>query len=67
MHLDYRKYLLFPALDKVFQFTCLPFGLSSAPWVFTKTLKSAAAFTRKLGWQVVFYIDHILLAAKTRE
>ena len=61
IHPDYRKYLRFPTLDKVFQFTCLPFRLSSAPWVFTKTLKPVAPFARELGWQVVFYINNILV------
>ena len=64
---DYRKYLRFPALNKVFQFTCLLFRLFSSPWVYTKTLKPVAAFARDLGWQVVLYIGNILVATKTRE
>ena len=67
VHMDHQKYLRFSAQGKVFQFTCLPFGLSSAPWVFTKTLKPVAAFVRGLGWRVVFYIDDILLMAETKE
>ena len=31
-----RKYLRFRWRGKVYQFNCLPFGLSCAPWVFTK-------------------------------
>ena len=50
---DQRNYLCFKLGEKTFQFTCLPFGLTSAPWVFTKTLKSIAALRR------VFYIDDI--------
>ena len=67
MHPDHRKYLRFSALGKVFQFTCLPFGLSSAPWVFTKVLKPIAALARELGWRIVVYIDDILLMAETKD
>ena len=31
-----RKFLCFQFEDKSYQFNCLPFGLASAPWVFTK-------------------------------
>ena len=41
---DHRKYLAFSwdfgdGVMKYFQFTVLPFGLSSAPYLFTKLLK----------------------------
>ena len=31
-----RKFLCFQFEDKSYQFNCLPFGLASAPWIFTK-------------------------------
>ena len=34
-----REMLCFSTQGHLFQFTCLSFGLSCAPWVFTKTLK----------------------------
>ena len=43
IHQTHRRYLRFQALGKMYHFTCLPFGLSSAPWVFTKTLKPVLA------------------------
>ena len=39
----HRKYLRFVWQGQLFQFTCLPFGLSSAPRTFTKILKPVAA------------------------
>jgi hypothetical protein len=36
---NHRKYLCFQMDQKVYQLICLPFGLTSAPWVFTKTLR----------------------------
>ena len=37
----HRKYLRFIWKNQLFQFTCLPNGLSSAPRIFTKLLKPA--------------------------
>ena len=64
IHRDHRKYLCFSLREKSYQFTCLPFGLTSAPWVFTKTLKPIAALGRELGFRLVIYIDNILLMAE---
>ena len=63
----HRKFLCFQFEDKSYQFNCLPFGLASAPWVFTKTLKPVAALGRELGIRMVVYIDDILLMAETKE
>ena len=43
-----QKYLMFSFEDKLFKFLCLSNGLSSAPRVFTKLLKSALSYLRKL-------------------
>jgi len=43
IHQSHQKYLQFQFQGKTIHFTCLPFGLCSAPWVFTKTLKPALA------------------------
>lgn len=49
------------------QFNCLPFGLASAPWVFTKTLRPVIALGQELGMWLVVYIDDILLMAEIKE
>lgn len=64
---EQRKYLCFTLGNKVYQFTCLPFGLALAPWIFTKTLKPVAALARELGMRVIFYIDDILLMVELKE
>ena len=61
IHHAHQKYLQFQLQGKTFRFTCLPFGLSSAPWVFTKTLKPALAILRQRGVRLIAYIDDILL------
>lgn len=46
IHPDRQPYLCFHWNESLWQFTCLPFGLSSAPWCFTKLLKPVIAFFR---------------------
>ena len=67
MHSSQRKYLRFVLQGKTYEFKCLPFGLSSAPWVFTKTLKPVAALLREMGVRMVIYIDDILIMAESME
>ena len=48
-----RPKLRFLAQRHQFHFTCLPFGLSCSPWVFTKTLKPVISGRRELGIRLV--------------
>ena len=61
IHHSHRKYLRFVFQDRTYEFQCLPFGLSSAPRAFTKTLKPVLAVLRSMGIRVVIYIDNMLL------
>ena len=63
-----RKWLQFMWKNQVFQFTCLPQGLSSAPRIFTKLLKPVFSHLRKLGIAVSCYIDDcIFLTTSEKE
>ena len=64
---SHYKYLRFRYQQKHYQFQCLPFGLSSAPWVFTKTLKPALALLREMGVRLIAYIDDILVLAESQD
>ena len=64
---DHRKYLRFLWNSKRFEFTCLPFGYSLAPRVFTKIFKPVMASFRFLGFRVTIFIDDILLVASSYE
>ena len=66
IHASQRKYLRFMMAGQAYEFNCLPFGLSSAPWVFTKTLKPVAALLREMGVRMIVYIDDILILAETK-
>ena len=61
IHPSHRKYLRFVYQSRVYEFQCLPFGLSSAPRAFTKTLKPVLAVLCSLGIRIVIYIDDMLL------
>ena len=61
IHPNHQPYLRFMVGQKHYQFSCLPFGLSCAPWVFTKVMKPVAIFLRSMGVRMIVYIDDILL------
>ncbi|KAJ1143654.1 hypothetical protein NDU88_009959 [Pleurodeles waltl] len=53
----HRRFLQFIWRDQVFNFTSLPFGLSSAPWSFTKMLKPVVEYLRSRGIRLIIYLD----------
>jgi len=59
---EHRKYLAFswefvPGQTRFFQFTVLPFGLSSAPYIFTKLLKPLETHWRAQGIPIAIFFD----------
>ena len=58
---DHRQYLSFSwrfdSVVKYFVFTILPFGLSSAPYIFTKLVRALLGYWRGLGRRVVTFLD----------
>ena len=65
IHRDHHRFLRFAIGDRVFQFQVLPFGLSTAPRVFTKCVAVVCAFLRTLGIEIYPYLDDWLLVAST--
>ena len=61
----HRKYLQFMWRDQRYEFTCLPFGYSLAPRVFTKIFKPIVARLRLNGLRIVIFLDDILLASSS--
>ncbi|XP_040261452.1 uncharacterized protein LOC120977528 [Bufo bufo] len=59
-----RNLLCFSWQGSVWRFTCLPFGLSSAPWCFTKLMRPAMAWLRSRGVRLIIYLDDILIMAQ---
>ena len=50
-----------------YQLKALPFGLCSAPRIFSKVLKPVAAFLRRKAIRVLIYLYDFLLLAATKE
>jgi len=65
IHESDRKYLKFLWKGQRYQFTCLPFGLSIAPYVFTKVLKPVVSYLRQRSILLVTYIDDWLFLASS--
>jgi hypothetical protein len=51
----------------LYQFRCLAFGLSSAPWIFTKILKPIVTFLRRQGLRLIIKLDDILILNSNAE
>ena len=66
MHPSARKFLRFLALNQVWQFRALPFGLSTAPRVFTKLMLVVGAHFRSSGIRILQYLDDWLLLHKSK-
>ena len=58
-----RKYLRFHINGQTFQFTALPFGLSTAPLEFTKVVKEVKLMAQARGIRIHQYLDDWLLRA----
>jgi len=67
IHQEHQKWLRFHWQHQPYQFQGLPFGLSSAPRVFTKATCPIVAWLRQLGMKIVSYIDDFLLITTTQE
>jgi hypothetical protein len=62
LHPDARPYLGWSWRGKYYMPTCLVFGLSTAPRVFTKIIRPMMAFMRSLGVRVLGMIDDYMWA-----
>lgn len=61
---EYQKYLCFQWKERFYCFVVLPFGLSSAPRIFTKILKPVYAYFRSMGIRCTYYLDDSLIMNK---
>ena len=62
-----RKYLRFCYKSQVFQFTSLPFGLATAPQVFTMIVKEVKLMALSRGLRIHQYLDDWLIRSQSQE
>ena len=67
MHPSDRKYLRFTVDGRTYQFRALPFGLSLAPWIFTRIVRELCSYLRGKGVRLRAYLDDWLILASSQE
>ena len=67
IHPHSRKYLRFCHRSQVFQFTSLPFGLATAPQLFTMIVKEVKLMALSRGLRLHQYLDDWLVRSQSRE
>lgn len=60
-----RRFLRFSFGGTLYEFNCLPFGLNTAPFIFTKIMKPVVSHLRSLGYVSTIYLDDMLLFGNT--
>jgi len=61
-----RPYLTFSIDGGTYEPITMPFGLSLAPWAWTKVMRTVLAYLRKLGFHLIGYVDDHGAAASGR-
>ena len=56
---EHREFHRFFSEGKLYQLCCLPFGLSTAPTVFTKLMRPSMSDLRRMGHESEDYINVI--------
>ena len=67
IHPNSRKFLRFCHRSQVFQFTSLPFGLATAPQVFTMVVKEVKLMALSRGLRLHQYLDDWLIRSQSQE
>ena len=60
---EFKKFFLFRFRDKGFRFEVMPFGLSTAPFLFTRVMAPIVNKLHSEGIRLVQYIDDFFIAA----
>lgn len=66
IHPRHQRYLAFQYAGRRFTFRSLPFGLSTAPRVFTRVAGTVIAYLRKQGVTLYAYLDDWLIVGESK-
>ena len=61
LHSSSKKFVKFQWSGSLYEFNCLCFGLSSAPRIFTKLLKTPISLLRRMNIRIIIYLDDMLI------
>ncbi len=64
LHPRSRTFVGFMWEGQYYVCNCLPFGLSTAPWVFSKVMRELVMLWRKEGIRVLPYLDEFIFMAR---
>lgn len=64
---EHQPFLRFNFRETTYQFLVLCFGLTTAPWAFSRLMKPLVARLRAEGIRLVIYLDDILIMAESEE
>src|SRR5690606_36165993 len=53
--------------NRFYRFRALPFGLSSAPWIFTKLVRQVVRLCRSRGIRLMAYLDDFIILGSSYE
>ena len=67
LSLEIIKYFGFALGERIFAFLVLPFGLSPAPWIFTRVLKPVKKALRRLGIWITSFLDDFLIVGRSQQ
>lgn len=57
---EFKFFLRFRFRDELYEFNCIPFGLCSAPFIFTKIMKPLCTYLRSKNIILTSYLDDII-------
>ena len=63
IHPDFQKFFAFKLGRRTFVFLKMPFGLTTAPWAFSRVMKPIKAFPRRRGVRIFSFLDDFLILA----
>lgn len=67
LHKNYRRFVRFLFDNRLYEFTCLPFGLCTSPWVFKKVMEPVVSDLCSKSYLSFIYLDDIFWLGKDAE
>lgn len=66
IHPNFQKFFAFTVQDQLYFFRAMPFGLTSAPYIFSRLMKHPLKLFREKGIMVLAYLDDLIIWADSK-